>query len=114
MFATRNGGHLSTDAVEDLLDKHTAAATAVCPSLATKRVTPHTLRHTCAMNLLAAGVDLATIALFLGHANTKATEIYLHADLALKERALARIAPTPAAARRYRPPDKLLAFLESL
>ncbi len=114
VFATRSGGHLSTDAVEDLLDKHTAAATAVCPSLATKRVTPHTLRHTCAMNLLTAGVDLATIALFLGHANTRATEIYLHADLALKERALARIAPTPAAAHRYRPPDKLLTFLESL
>ena len=66
------------------------------------------------MNLLAAGVDLATIALYLGHANTRATEIYLHADLALKERALAKTAPTPAAARRYRPPDTLLAFLEGL
>jgi integrase len=114
VFATRNGAPLSTDAVEDLVDKHTATATADCPSLAAKRVTPHTLRHTCAMNLLGAGVDLTTIALYLGHANTRATEIYLHADLALKERALARTAPTPAAARRYRPPDALLAFLESL
>lgn len=114
VFATRSGGRLSTDAVEDLVDKHVTAATAACPSLATKRVTPHTLRHTCAMNLLAAGVDLTTIALYLGHANTRATEIYLHADLALKERALARTAPTPAAARRYRPPDTLLAFLEGL
>jgi integrase/recombinase XerD len=114
VFATRSGGHLSTDAVEDLVGKHVAAAVAVCPSLASKRVTPHTLRHTCAMNLLGAGVDLATIALFLGHASSRATEVYLHADLALKEQALARVAPTPAAARRYRPPDRLLAFLESL
>ncbi|MCA1697634.1 MAG: site-specific integrase [Actinobacteria bacterium] len=114
VFATRTGGHLSTDAVEDLVDKYVAAATTACPSLATKRVTPHTLRHTCAMNLLAAGVDLTTIALFLGHSSTRATEIYIHADLALKEQALARIAPTPTAARRYRPPDRLLAFLESL
>ena len=114
VFATHSGGHLSTDAVEDLVDKHVTTATTDSPSLQTKRVTPHTLRHTCAMNLLAAGVDLTTIALFLGHANTRATEIYLHADLALKERALARTAPTPAAARRYRPTDKLLAFLESL
>ena len=114
VFATRTGGRLSTDAVADLLDKHVTAAGMVCASLATKRVTPHTLRHTCAMNLLAAGVDLATIALYLGHANTRATEIYLHADLTLKERALAKTAPTPVAARRYRPPDTLLAFLESL
>jgi integrase/recombinase XerD len=114
VFAARSGAPLSTDAVEDLVDKHVAAASAVCLSLANKPVTPHTLRHTCAMNLLGAGVDLATIALFLGHASTKATEIYLHADLALKERALARVAPTPASARRYRPPDKLLAFLENL
>jgi integrase len=114
VFTTRHGQPLSVDAVEDLIDKHIAAATPACPSLKTKRVTPHTLRHTCAMNLLAAGVDLATIALFLGHSSTRATEIYLHADLTLKEQALARIAPTPTAARRYRPPDKLLAFLESL
>jgi site-specific recombinase XerD len=114
VFATRNGRPLSTDAVQDLVDKHVITATAACPSLAAKRVTPHTLRHTCAMNLLSAGVDLATIALYLGHANTRATEIYLHADLALKERALARTAPTPGAARRYRPPDALLAFLEGL
>ncbi len=114
VFATWRGRRLSTDAVEDLVDKHVASATETCGSLVTKRVTPHTLRHTCAMNLLAAGVDLVTIALFLGHASTKATEIYLHADLALKEQALARVAPTPEAARRYRPPDPLLAFLESL
>lgn len=114
VFATQRGGPLSTDAVADLLDKHVTTAGTVCASLQTKRVTPHTLRHTCAMNLLTAGVDLATIALYLGHANTRATEIYLHADLTLKERALAKTAPTPAAAHRYRPPDTLLAFLEGL
>lgn len=114
VFATHRGGPLSTDAVADLVDKHVTTAAKVCASLATKRVTPHTLRHTCAMNLLGAGVDLTTIALYLGHANTRATEIYLHADLALKERALAKTAPTPVAERRYRPPDTLLAFLEGL
>jgi site-specific recombinase XerD len=115
VFATHHADRpLSTDAVADLVDKHAATAAAICSSIASKRVTPHTLRHTCAMNLLAAGVDLATIALYLGHANTRATEIYLHADLALKERALAKTAPTPVAARRYRPPDTLLAFLEDL
>lgn len=114
VFANRAGNSLSTDAVEDLVDKHVATATLACRSLQAKRVTPHTLRHTCAMNLLHAGVDLATIALFLGHSSTKTTEAYLHADLTLKEQALARTAPTPAAARRYHPPDKLLAFLEGL
>jgi site-specific recombinase XerD len=114
LFATAAGGRLSTDAVNDLLDKYVASAAQWCPTLRNKRVTPHTLRHTCAMNLLQSGTDIATIALWLGHTSTKATQIYLHADLVLKQQALARTAPTPAARRRYRPPDKLLAFLESL
>ncbi|MDQ6782078.1 MAG: site-specific integrase [Actinomycetota bacterium] len=114
VFATGAGGHLSTDAVKDLLDKHAAAAGATCPSLTTKRVTPHTLRHTCAMNLLHVGVDIATIALWLGHASTKTTQMYLHADLQIKQRALARTAPTPQARARYKPTDNLLAYLESL
>jgi integrase/recombinase XerD len=114
VFATMTGTRLSSDAVEDLLAKHLAVARARCPSLRNKQVTPHTLRHTCAMNLLQSGTDIATIALWLGHSSTKSTEIYLHADLALKEQALARTAPTSAARRRYRPPDKLLGFLESL
>lgn len=114
VFATATGRRLSTDAVEDLVDHHVAAAMRACPTLAHKRVTPHTLRHTCAMNLLQSGVDIATIALWLGHTSTRATQAYLHADLALKEQALARTAPTPIARLRYRPPDKLLAFLESL
>ena len=114
LFPTRTGGHLSTDAVKDLVDKYVARAARNCPSLATKRVTPHTLRHTCAMNLLQCGVDIATIALWLGHANTQATQVYLHADMKLKEKALALIAPTPQARSRYKPPDSLLAYLESL
>ena len=77
-------------------------------------MTPHTLRHTCAMNLLHSGADVATIALWLGHSSTKSTDVYLHADLTLKEQALAGTAPTPAARHRYRPPDNLLSFLEGL
>jgi site-specific recombinase XerD len=114
VFLTRIGTRLSTDAVKDLLDKYVAVAAMNCPSIATKAVTPHTLRHTCAMNLLHSGTDIATIALWLGHANTKSTDVYLHADLTLKEAALARAAPTAVSRRRYRPPDKLLSFLEAL
>lgn len=91
-----------------------AAAGPCCPSLRDKRVTPHTLRHTCAMSLLRSGTDIATVALWLGHASIKSTEVYLHADLTLKEEALARTAPTPIARHRYRPTDKLLDFLETL
>jgi integrase/recombinase XerD len=90
------------------------AAARQCPTLSTKNVTPHTLRHTAAMNLLHAGVDTSTIALWLGHAGTKATQAYLHADLALKEAALARTSPPAARRHRYQPPDHLLAFLEDL
>ncbi|HVT22112.1 MAG TPA: tyrosine-type recombinase/integrase [Mycobacteriales bacterium] len=114
VFATRAGRRLTVDAVAKRLDTHLAAAGRRCPSLTAKNVTPHTLRHTCAMNLLHAGVDPSSIALWLGHATTRSTDTYLHADLATKERALALVAPTPAAAHRYRPPDRLLAFLEAL
>ncbi|MGH9069134.1 MAG: tyrosine-type recombinase/integrase [Acidimicrobiales bacterium] len=114
VFATRAGTRLSTDAVKDLLDKYVLVAAGRCPSIGRKAVTPHTMRHTCAMNLLQAGTDLATIALWLGHASTKSTDIYLHADLKLKEEALARLAPTPLAGHRYRPTDRLLEYLEHL
>jgi site-specific recombinase XerD len=114
LFPNRAGGHLSRDAVADLLDKHQPAAAARCPTLATKNITPHTLRHTAAMALLSAGVDTSTIALWLGHASTKATDVYLHADLAMKERALARTTPHHVRSKRYRPSDSLLAFLENL
>jgi len=97
-----------------LVGKHACAATKKCSSLGRKKVTPHTLRHTAAMRLLEAGVDTSVIALWLGHERTETTQIYLHADLGIKERALARTTPADVRAGRYRPPDPLLAFLESL
>jgi len=114
LFSTVRGGRLSRDAVERLLTKHTAAAARGCPTLTTKPVSPHVLRHTCAMRLLHAGVDMTVIALWLGHESTRTTDIYLHADLALKEKALARTTPPDTRPGRYRAPDSLLAFLDSL
>lgn len=114
LFPTRRGGRLSRDAVQDLLAKHTAVATSRCQSLSRKHVTPHALRHTTAMQLLHAGIDTTVIALWLGHENVQSTRHYLHADLQLKERALARTAPPRTTPGRYRAPDKLLAFLEAL
>ncbi len=114
VFPSRRGGRLSSDAVAVLVTRHAHVAADRCRSLATKTVTPHVLRHTCAMRLLAVGVDIAVIALWLGHEGVETTQIYLHADLAIKERALARTAPTGTNPGRYRPPDALLAFLESL
>jgi len=114
LFPTRRGGPLSRDAVERLLAKHAASAQQRCPSLRGKRLSPHVLRHTSAMRLLQAGVDTTVIALWLGHETTRTTQIYLHADLALKERALARTPPPRTAPGRYQPPDSLLAFLENL
>jgi len=97
-----------------VVSKHAATAAAIWPSLTAKRVTPHTLRHTNAMLLRAKGVDIATIALWLGHESTQTTYIYEHADPVLKEQAIARTAPLGAQPGRYQPPDTLLAFLESL
>jgi site-specific recombinase XerD len=114
LFPSRRGTPLSRDAIEHRLAVHTANAAATCPSIASKHVTPHTLRHTAAMRLLEAGVDTTVIALWLGHESTETTQIYLHADLAIKEAALARTSPTEVAPGRYRPADPLLAFLEGL
>jgi site-specific recombinase XerD len=114
LFPTRQGTPLSPDAVAWLLTKHGQTATSQCPSLATKHLTPHVLRHTSAMLLRAAGVDRSVIALWLGHESIDSTQIYLHADLALKEQAIARTAPTGTPPGRYRPPDPLLAFLDGL
>jgi integrase/recombinase XerD len=114
LFPGRAGNRLSRDAVERRLSLHAAAAATSCPSLAGKKITPHTLRHTAAMRLLHAGVEVSVIALWLGHEQTETVQIYLHADLALKEKALARTTPPGTSPGRYRPPDPLLAFLESL
>jgi len=114
LFPTRHGTPLSRDALERRLAKYAAAAARSCPALAGKRVSPHVMRHSAAMRLVNAGVDIATVALWLGHQNVATTQIYVHADLALKEQALARTAPKGIPPGRYRPPDKLLAFLEGL
>ena len=114
LFPTRQGQPLTRYGVGQLLDKHIATAARTCPSLNAKRVTPHTLRHTNAMLLRAGGVDITTIALWLGHESTQTTHIYEHADPALKEQAIARIAPFGTKPGRYQPPDALLAFLERL
>jgi len=114
LYPTRTGGALSHDALARLLDKHTAQAARSSPSLDAKRVTPHVLRHTAAMRLLHAGVDTSVIALWLGHEQLETTQIYLHADLALKQRALERTRPPEVKPGRYQPPDTLLAFLDDL
>ena len=114
LFPTRRGTPLSRDAVERLVAKHATTAAATCPSLAGKHVTPHTLRHSTAMALLHAGVDVSVIALWLGHESTETTQIYLHADMSLKERALARTALPGSPPGRFTAPDTLLAFLETL
>jgi site-specific recombinase XerD len=114
LFPTRQGRPLSRHTVGVLVAKHAHAAAADRPSLAAKRVTPHVLRHTNAMLLRAGGVDIATIALWLGHESTQTTHIYEHADPALKERAIARTAPLGTRPGRYRPSDTLLAFLDRL
>lgn len=114
LFPSRLGGRLSPDAVQRLVRNYTQIARSQQPSLNAKTVTPHVLRHTNAMQLLTSGVDTSVIALWLGHEHVRTTQIYLHADLSLKERALARTAPPLTKPGRYRPPDALLAFLASL
>jgi site-specific recombinase XerD len=114
LFCTRAGGALSHDAVEHLIKKHAATAAKTCASLRGKKVTPHTLRHSAAMELLHSGVDITVIALWLGHENPTTTRIYLHADMALKEQALARTTSPDTIPDRYQAPDTLLAFPEQL
>jgi integrase/recombinase XerD len=114
LFPTSTGRRLSPDAIERLVRKYSVRAQRACPSLRGETVSPHVLRHTCAMQLLQAGVDTSVIALWLGHEQAETTQIYLHADFSLKERALARTTPLSVSPGRYRPPDALLTFLESL
>jgi integrase/recombinase XerD len=114
LFPSSRGGPLSADGVQHLLARHVAQARKACASLRKKRVSPHVLRHAAAMELLQAGVDRAVIALWLGHESVETTQIYLDADLALKEQALTKTNPVKAAPKRFRPDDELLAFLKQL
>ena len=114
LFPNARGGRLSADGMAYLLAKHMVVARRTCPSLKRKRVTPHVLRHTAAMELLQAGVDTTVIALWLGHESVETTSVYLAANLALKEKALAKTTPHAGRPGRYRPDAKLLGFLNSL
>jgi integrase/recombinase XerD len=113
-FPTVRGTALSHDALRNLLNKHVAVASRRCASLRKKNVTPHSLRHSMAMGLLQHGVDRSVIALWLGHESAETTSIYLHADMAIKERALQKTGISPARSRRYRPDDRVMAFLRGL
>jgi integrase/recombinase XerD len=114
LFPTMRGTKLSRDALERLVQKHTLVASKSCPPLIGKRVSPHVLRHSTAMELLHHGVDQSVIALWLGHESVETTQMYMDADLRLKEKALARITAPESKPGRYRPDDSLLAFLEGL
>jgi len=116
LFPSRRGGRLSPDAVQRLVTKHVTTARTTCPSLANKQVSTHNLRHSCAMDLLRNGLDVAVLAMWLGHEKLESVNAYIHADPTLKERALDRLTPLNPAAKpgRYKPADELLAFLESI
>jgi site-specific recombinase XerD len=114
LFPSLRGTRLSADALQRLVTRHASSASQACPSLKGRTVTPHTLRHTAAMDLLRRGVDLSVIALWLGHESTETTQAYLHADMQLKEQALAHATESGEIPDRYQPADPLLAFLESL
>ena len=114
LFPTIRGTRLSRDALEGVVRRHTLSASRSCSSLTGKRVSPHILRHSMAMELLHHGVDQTVIALWLGYESVETTQVYMHADLRLKEKALANMAALTSNPGRYRPDDKLLAFLEAL
>lgn len=114
LFPNRHGGRLSSDSVQHLVRKYVDTAATQCPSIKEKRVSPHVLRHSTAMELLGAGVDSSVIALWLGHESVNTTQIYLHAHLALKEAALAKTTPRNVKPGRFRPDDRLLSFLNAL
>ena len=114
VFPSSRRGVLSLDALEKLVKKHAETAAAACPSLHEKRVTPHVLRHTAAMQLRQAGIDLSVMALWLGHESIETTQIYLQADLASREAAVSQLAAVKNGYRRFRPTDTLLAFLNGL
>lgn len=114
LFPNAQGGRLSRDGVEYLLHKHVTTASQQCPSLKTKNISPHVLRHTAAMDLLQHGVDRSVIALWLGHEALETVNVYVHANLKMKEEALAKTTPLEVSPGRYCPDDRLLAFLKNL
>ena len=114
VFPSIRGSRLSRDAIESFLTKYAHLAARSCPSLKRKKITPHVCRHAAAMDLLHHGVDRSVIALWLGHESPETTNVYLHADMRLKEKALSRTDPLGVKPTRYRPDDNLLAFLEGL
>lgn len=114
LFISNRGTRLSRDAVEGIVRRHVETASKTQPSLCSKRVTPHVLRHSAAMQLLHGGVDRTVIALWLGHESVETTQMYIHADMKMKEKAIAKTRPVEAKHGRYRPSDKLLSFLEAL
>lgn len=114
VFPSSRRRPLSSDALQRLVARHVATAAAACPSLVGRAVTPHCLRHTKAMAMLREGASVTLIALWLGHESVETTQIYLHADMRLKEQALARAALSELPPARFKPGDELLAFLESL
>jgi integrase/recombinase XerD len=113
-FPNARGSSLTRDGVDYILQQAIERAAVNCPSLNNKRVSPHIVRHTCALHLLQSGVDIAVIALWLGHENIQTTHGYIEADLSIKEQALQKMVPAGQAAARFKPDDKLLAFLASL
>ena len=114
LFPNARGGFLSRDGVEYLLAKHVAVASQKCSSIQNKRISPHVLRHTAAMELLQHGVDITVIALWLGHESPETTQVYVQADMKMKEKALAKTASINVKLGRYQPCDQLLTFLKSL
>lgn len=114
VFPSSRGGPLSADALQRLVTRHTTTASRACPSLLRKTITPHTLRHTAAMDMRRRGVDQSVIALWLGHESTETTQIYIHADMQMKERALGHATASGTTPELFRPTDSLIAFLESL
>ena len=114
IFKNARGKQFSVDGIQYLLTKYSLAASKSCPSLARKKVSPHVIRHTTAMKLLTAGVDIMTIALWLGHESIETTKVYLAADIKMKEEALKKVNPTNGSHFRYKPSNRILRFLESL
>jgi site-specific recombinase XerD len=114
LFPNQSGGVLSRDSIEHIVRKYVGAAAKHCPSLQHKRISPHVLRHSAAMDLLQHGVDSVVIALWLGHESVETTQVYLHADMQMKEKALERSSPANVLIGRYQPDDALLSFLEGL